>query len=66
MPKQKLYFLGYFLLLPIIFMISAILWRCIIQNNDLWIVLTDSLAILAIYYFIVSILFSFRALFPNK
>lgn len=58
--KKRLYFLGYFLLFPVIFMISSFLWRFIIRSNDLWIVLTDSLSILAIYYFIVSIFFSFR------
>lgn len=60
LTKQRLYFLGYFLLFPIIFMISSILWRFIIQNNDLGIVFTDALGILAIYYFIVSIFFGFR------
>lgn len=59
MTKVKLYFSGFFLLIPIIFMISAFLWRFIIQDNDLWIVITDSLSILALYYFIVSIFFSF-------
>ncbi|VDG97998.1 Uncharacterised protein [Lysinibacillus sphaericus] len=60
MSKAKLYFLGYFLLFPTIFIISSFLWRFIIRSNDLWIVLTDSLSILALYYFIVSIFFVIR------
>lgn len=60
MTKAKQYFLGYFLLFPTIFVISSFVWRFIIRNNDLLIVLTDSLSILAIYYFIVSIFFGVR------
>ena len=63
MAKEKLYFLGYFLLFPIIFMISFFLWRFVIQGNDIWMVLTDSLSILGLYYLITSIFFSF---FVNK
>lgn len=60
MTKEKLYFSGYFLLFPIIFIISSLLWRYIIRSNELGTVLTDALSILAIYYLIVSIVFSFR------
>lgn len=63
MAKEKLYFLGYFLLFPIIFMISFFLWCFVIQGNDIWMVLTDSLSILGLYYLITSIFFSF---FVNK
>ncbi|MEY9865204.1 membrane protein implicated in regulation of membrane protease activity [Peribacillus sp. B2I2] len=59
MVKGTLYFLGYFLLFPIIFMISFFLWRFVIKGNDLWMVLTDSLSILGLYYLFTSILFSF-------
>ncbi|PRS26520.1 hypothetical protein C6W19_24780 [Bacillus sp. RJGP41] len=59
MAKEILYFLGYYLLIPIIFMISIFLWRFVIQGNDLWVVLTDSLSILGLYYLFTSILFSF-------
>ncbi|MDP9743306.1 hypothetical protein CN563_15335 [Bacillus sp. AFS026049] len=59
MAKEILYFLGYYLLIPIIFMISIFLWRFVIQGNDLWLVLTDSLSILGLYYLFTSILFSF-------
>lgn len=60
MTKAKQYFLGYFLLFPIIFVISSFLWRLIIRSNDLLSMLTDSLSILAIYYLIVSIFFVVR------
>lgn len=60
MTKQKIYFLGYFLLFPTIFIVSSFLWRFLIRSNDLLMVLTDSLSILAIYYFIVSIFFVVR------
>ncbi|MGW6383567.1 hypothetical protein [Peribacillus butanolivorans] len=59
MAKEILYFLGYYLLIPIIFMVSVFLWRFVIQGNDLWLVLTDSLSILGLYYLFTSILFSF-------
>jgi len=59
MAKEILYFFGYYLLIPIIFMISIFLWRFVIQGNDLWLVLTDSLSILGLYYLFTSILFSF-------
>lgn len=40
-------------------MISIFLWRFVIQGNDLWLVLTDCLSILGLYYFFTSILFFF-------
>lgn len=60
MMKQKIYFLSYFLLFPIFFMISSFLWKYVFRSNELWEVLTDTLAILAIYYFIVCIFFSIQ------
>ncbi len=56
--KERLYFLGYFLIFPVIFIISFFLWRFIIQSNSIWDVLTDFLSILGIYYLIISICFS--------
>ncbi len=58
MEKIKLYFLGYFLVFPVILMVSFLLWRLVIKNNEAWIVLTDSLSILGIYYLLVSIFFT--------
>ncbi|KAA0566599.1 hypothetical protein F0342_00685 [Bacillus sp. CH30_1T] len=55
--KEKLYFLGYFLVFPLIFIASFLLWGGVIQGNGLWTVLTDALSIIGIYYIFTSILF---------
>ncbi|MGD6846350.1 hypothetical protein [Rossellomorea aquimaris] len=57
--KEKLYFLGYFLVFPLIFITSFLLWGFVIQGNGLWTVLTDALSILGIYYILTSIIFGF-------
>ncbi|WP_113971203.1 hypothetical protein [Rossellomorea aquimaris] len=57
--KEKLYFLGYFLIFPLIFITSFLLWGFVIKGNGLWIVLTDALSIIGIYYILTSIIFSF-------
>lgn len=53
----KLYFAGYFLMFPLLFLISSFLWKIVIKNDDFGMVATDSLSIMAIYYLLVSILF---------
>lgn len=53
----KLYFAGYFLLFPLLFLISSFLWKIVIKSDDFGVVATDSLSIMAIYYLLVSILF---------
>ncbi|PID15309.1 hypothetical protein CSV63_09095 [Sporosarcina sp. P34] len=60
MTKQRTYFLGFFVLFPIFFMIISFLWKYVFRGIELGEVLTDTLGILAIYYFIVSVFFSFR------
>jgi hypothetical protein len=57
--KEKLYFLGYFLVFPLIFITSFLLWGFVKQGNGLWTVLTDALSILGIYYILTSIIFGF-------
>ncbi|AQU80746.1 MULTISPECIES: hypothetical protein [Planococcus] len=54
MNHPKLVFVGYFILFPVLFLFSSLLWRFVIRNGELLVVATDALAILAIYYFIVS------------
>lgn len=53
----KLYFAGYFLMFPLLFLISSFLWKIVIKRDDFGVVATDSLSIMAIYYLLVSILF---------
>ncbi|WP_044338765.1 hypothetical protein [Rossellomorea aquimaris] len=57
--KEKLYFRGYFLVFPLIFITSFLLWGFMIKGRDLWTVLTDALSIIGIYYILTSIIFSF-------
>ena len=54
--KIKLYFVGYFLFFPILFMTSSVLWRAIILKKQMMMVATDTLAITGIYYLIVSLI----------
>ena len=54
--KIKLYFVGYFLFFPILFMTSSVLWRAIILKKEMMMVATDALAITGIYYLIVSLI----------
>lgn len=60
MKNEKVYFLGYFILFPVLFLFSSLLWRFLIRNGDLLVVATDALSILAIYYFIVSAFFAIQ------
>ncbi|TYS89923.1 hypothetical protein [Rossellomorea aquimaris] len=59
MKKKQLYFLGYFLIFPLIFITSFLLWGSVIKGNGLWTVMTDALSIIGIYYILTSIIFSF-------
>ena len=54
--KIKLYFVGYFLVFPVLFITSSFLWRAIILKKEMIIVATDALAITGIYYLIVSLI----------
>ncbi|MEW4288647.1 hypothetical protein [Rossellomorea marisflavi] len=56
MKNQKLTFVGYFLVIPLIFFVSALMWRWGIKRTDIGVVLTDGLAILGIYYLLISVI----------
>ncbi|MCM2587810.1 hypothetical protein NDQ53_00650 [Rossellomorea marisflavi] len=56
MKNQKLTFVGYFLIIPLIFFVSTLLWRWGIKRTDIGGVLTDGLAILGIYYLLISVI----------
>ncbi|MGX1265969.1 hypothetical protein RKD55_003773 [Rossellomorea marisflavi] len=60
MKNQKLTFLGYFLVIPVIFFVSTLLWRWGIKRTDIGGVLTDGLAILGIYYLLICVVGSVR------
>ncbi|MCM2603178.1 hypothetical protein NDQ57_00460 [Rossellomorea marisflavi] len=60
MKNQKLTFVGYFLIIPLIFFVSTLLWRWGIKRTDIGVVLTDGLAILGIYYLLISVIGSAR------
>ncbi|NMH68010.1 hypothetical protein HF072_04385 [Bacillus sp. RO3] len=57
--KERLSFLGYFLVFPILFITSFLLWGIVIQGKGLWTVMTDALSIIGIYYILTSSIFSF-------
>ena len=57
--KEKLYFVGYFLVFPLIFITSFLLWVFVIKGNELWTVMTDALSIIGIYDILTSIIFGF-------
>ncbi|KON85074.1 hypothetical protein AF331_13920 [Rossellomorea marisflavi] len=56
MKNQKLTFVGYFLVIPLIFFVSTLMWRWGIKRTDIGVVLTDGLAILGIYYLLISVI----------
>ncbi len=56
--KEKLFFLGYFLIIPLIFITSFLLWGFVIKGNGLWTMMTDALSIIGIYYILTSMIFS--------
>ncbi|UTE72345.1 hypothetical protein M1I95_19090 [Rossellomorea marisflavi] len=56
MKNQKLTFVGYFLVIPLIFFVSTLLWRWGIKRTDIGVVLTDGLAIVGIYYLLISVI----------
>lgn len=60
MKNQKLTFIGYFLVIPLIFFVSTLLWRWGIKRTDIGVVLTDGLSILGIYYLLISVIGSAR------
>ncbi|TMU87159.1 hypothetical protein FGG79_03215 [Bacillus sp. BHET2] len=57
--KEKLTFLGYFLVFPFLFITSFLLWGGVIKGNELCVVSTDALSIIGIYYILTSMIFSF-------
>ncbi len=57
--KIKLYFTGYYVVFPIIFIVSSFLWRAIILNKEVSMVATDALSIIGIYYLVISIISTF-------
>ncbi|MBW3112483.1 hypothetical protein KYJ26_11615 [Bacillus sp. MCCB 382] len=61
MEKQKetLTFLGCFLMFPLLFIASFIVWGAVIQGNRLWSLLTDALSIIGISYILTSMMFGF-------
>ncbi|WP_370294344.1 hypothetical protein [Rossellomorea marisflavi] len=60
MKNQKLTFIGYFLVIPLIFFVSTLLWRWGIKRTDIGVVLTDGLSILGVYYLLISVIGSAR------
>ncbi len=54
--KVELYFAGYFVVFPIIFIVSSFLWRAMILNKEFTMVASDALSILGIYYLITSLI----------
>lgn len=58
MKKEIQYFLGYFLIFPLIFIISLSLWGFVIQGDDWWKVFSDSSSILGLYYLFTTLIFS--------
>ena len=54
--KIKLYFVGYFLVFPVLFITSSFLWRAIFLKKEMMMVVTEALAITGIYYLIVSLI----------
>ena len=54
--KVTLYFVGYFVVFPIIFIISSFVWKAMILNKEIAIVAADALSIIGIYYLIISII----------
>ncbi|MDQ0230140.1 TRAP-type mannitol/chloroaromatic compound transport system permease small subunit [Metabacillus malikii] len=54
----KLYFLGYFIYFPFIFIISFIIWMYLIRNHDLWTVFSDCTSIIGLYYLMTSVVFT--------
>ncbi|EOO56599.1 hypothetical protein IKE_06465 [Bacillus cereus VD196] len=58
MSKKIIFsFIGYFVLFPYTYLISSFLWRYFIRKTELWIVITDCLSILGIYYILISLAF---------
>ena len=57
--KSALNFIGYFVLFPMIFLLSSFLWKYIIKKYELMNSMTDSLSVLGIYYILISLIFMF-------
>lgn len=62
--KLKLYFMGYYIFFPLVFIISFFIWMYLVKQNHLWTVLSDGTSISGLYYMITSIVFVFY--FKNK
>jgi len=56
MNKVKINMLGYFILVPGIFIISSFIWRLFVLKRELWVVTIDCFSILGVYYFIASLI----------
>ncbi|GLO65682.1 hypothetical protein MACH08_14660 [Oceanobacillus kimchii] len=54
----KIYFIGFFLAIPIMFSLVSILWKTFVSGNPFSTTLIDNLGILGVYYFIISIGFT--------
>ena len=54
--KTKLYFAGFFVAYPILFIISSFSWRAFILDKHIGVVATEAFSIVGIYYLIISIL----------
>jgi len=57
--KSVLNFIGYFVLFPMMFLLSSFLWKYIIKKHELMNSMTDSLSVLGIYYILISLIFMF-------
>lgn len=55
----KLYFNALFILFPVLFLFSSLLWKIVIKSYNVFEVITDTLCIIAIYYFLMSCIFIF-------
>ena len=55
----KLYFNALFILFPVLFLFSSLLWKIVIRSYNVFEVITDTLCIIAIYYFLMSCIFIF-------
>lgn len=57
--KSVLNFIGYFVLFPMMFLLSSFLWKYIIKKHELMNSMTDTLSILGLYYILISLIFMF-------
>ncbi len=55
--KTKLTYIGLFILLPVLYLVSSFIVRYLVQGRDLSLFFSDAFGILGIYYVLVSIIF---------